>query len=245
MARITALLCISLSLLFSCGQEGVTELRTNQVKDGIPVMLAIERGEEWLSRQKMMVFNLAITPQVAVWIETDEGKYIDTLFVTKAFGKQKFGYVEASPDATVRPSSLPYWMNKRISAGLGAPTKKDPLPDSVTGATPKGDSLIRSKIGGELRKFWVRVELNKSFDGNDAFHGKWDGTDAGYTEPVINGQPSVIYGAMVDLDSPAASYVLKYMGHGGETASDAELYAERNGLTTALEMVEGIRFSME
>ena len=50
-------------------------------------------------------------PQIAVWMETLEGQYIDTLYVTGKAASSGFGETDSGP--TRRPEALPYWSHSR------------------------------------------------------------------------------------------------------------------------------------
>ncbi len=90
-------------------------------------------------------------PLMAVWLEDESGKYIQTLFVPRSvatgtfrYGRQeKNKWVEAPKRA---PQTLPYWAHKRgvvASDGLFMPEPGNPVPDAYSGATPvTGFTLI-------------------------------------------------------------------------------------------------------
>jgi hypothetical protein len=227
-----------LGILLACQPGKPARISTQPEKGSVPLILEIKTGDTWVHNQKMMAFNLKIIPQIAVWVEDTEGRYIDTLYVSKAFGRQVWQFVEVDPDVTLRDKSLPVWMNRRLAAGIHPPTKNTPLADTVTGATPKGDFTLTSSVPAGLRQFVIFVEINKSFDGNETFFGTWDGSDAGFTEEVINGQPSVLYSVRVDLDNLEDTLMLVLAGHGGVSGQDGTLYTDTSGLTTALDMIE-------
>jgi hypothetical protein len=223
-------------LLQSCGNaDRVTVLSTLSNTDGKKLIVTINAGKFYGVKKKLGFLEIKITPQMAVWAEDTKGNYIDTLYVTKAFAKQKWMFVKYDPDKPLRTSCLPYWMNQRLKAGLAVPTKNNPLPDSITGATPRGSYLLNTKVNKDLKEAVILIELNKSFDVNDAYHG----SEKGFTPGTVNGQPSVIYSARIDLTG-TNSYQMKLLGRGGETGSDGKLYPDTNGLTTALEQAAGI-----
>jgi hypothetical protein len=208
---------------------------TKENISGRSIEIVFKKGESWSEKIKFGVASFTITPQIAVWIEDKDGKYIDTLYVTRSFGKQRWG-LYGDENKTFRTSSLPYWMNKRLQAGLKSPTKKSPLADSETGATPKADFTIESKIKKEVSEFRILAEVNKSFDVNKNFHVD----EKGYTDGVINGQPSVVYQADIDLIKPGSDYSMKLIGRGGENGEDGRLYNDLEKLTTAKNILKSI-----
>ena len=107
-------------------------------------------------------------PQIAVWLEDAEGRYLGTLYASKKIATQS--WVSASGNR--RKEALPYWCHQCgvvYDDGLYLPTKDQPLVDGMTGATPRADFdiLLKEKTG--VRHFYVIVEVNHSTDFNDRY----------------------------------------------------------------------------
>jgi hypothetical protein len=189
------------------------------------------RGEAWMNKVKIGKINARISPQFAVWAEDSSGT-IATLFVTRAFAKQEWGFVKFNPDSCGRPMCMPYWLNRMAAKGMPYPTKKHPLPDAITGATPKGSFMLNTTLPEGFNKFQLFVEINKSYDNNEAWPAK---------KGAFNGQPPVVYGASVNLaDTTVKTWTLSLKGMSGEQGNDPTLYPIDKRLTTALEMVKSI-----
>ena len=121
-------------------------------------------------------------PQLAIWLESPNGKFFKTVVVTQRPGDNNWmGKVDC-------PVTFPIWELKQFV--------RKRRPDDiqqirvVTGATPKGGvsrTSVRVPPGSRWRYF---VGVNASGDFNDAFpHGlKEGGPDDGG-----NGQPSLVY----------------------------------------------------
>lgn len=210
---------------------------TNQTEVGKELKIEVVRGEQWMHVQDFGAMKFRVTPQVAVWIEDTNGAFIQNIFVTQCFAKQKWYGIKSHPDSCYRTMCMPYWFNKMLSAGIAAPTQKAPLPDAVSGATPGGSFTINTKIPKDLQKFNLCFELNKSFDNNETWK-------KGKAAETFNGQPAIVYSALINLnDANKKNYELAYTGRSGETGNDPKLLNTKDGLTTALEMVKSVRVS--
>ena len=200
---------------------------------GSKIRMECTRGGSWLLETKMGMMNLRITPQFAVWVEDSAGK-ATTLMVTNAFAKQDWKFAKINPDTCGRPMCMPYWLNRIYSQNQPLPTKNKPLPDAVTGATPAGSFLLNTQLPEGLVAFKLYVEINKSFDNNEAWPASKDMSS-------FNGQPPVVYAADINLaDTVASSWKLLPVGMSGVVGHDPVLYPVDSKLTTALDMLKEI-----
>jgi len=215
--------------------SSAAELTTLSEVAGKPVEVQVTVGAAWFHQFRvMLVKKITTTPQIAIWVEDEAGKYLDTLYVTEKFATQSWsGRREA--DTTYRAESLPYWMHQRAAAGLPSPTKNAPLPDAVTAASPDQNFTLQSKIGAALPEVFVLLELNHSFDHNDAYPEKTKPEAANYNG--VSGQPSVVYRAKVNLNAPGR-YAMTVFGHGSPAGADGQLMADVTTLTTALQIIQ-------
>lgn len=185
-------------------------------------------------------------PLMAVWLEDEQGGYIQTLFVPKSIATGVFRYgsdasgrwVEAAKRA---PQTLPYWSHKRgvmASDGLYMPDPANPVPDAYSGATPATSFTLRTKADKSLpRKFMVMFEVNQNWDWNKYWtNDKYPG-DKNY---LNNAQPAVVYESLIDQDNLADRYVLKPVGHSHPSGKTGELFPDLSTLTTALEIADSI-----
>jgi hypothetical protein len=226
----TAALCLA---CFMCActigpkvQDGGI-ITTNAQVQGYPMTVRFTRGADFSNIKKFLFARITITPQMAVWAEDTQGRYLQTLYVTRKFAKQDWGIVPHSKDSCFRTSSLPYWLNKYVHAGNSAPTVARPLPDAVTSATPTGCFDLVTTLLPVAPPVVICAEVNSSFDYSQAF-------GPGRRESKINGQPAVVYKARVGENPRLYPVVsMKLSGHSGETGTDSLLYPDVSGITTA------------
>ena len=77
-------LCIFFCFYFGCRSQN--ERAASDVEDTLE--LNVEPGEEWFSYMKVAFFSVKKTPQMAAWIEDEDGQYITTITVTKSSAKK-------------------------------------------------------------------------------------------------------------------------------------------------------------
>lgn len=205
-------------------------------------------------------FNNGYKPLYTIWVEDLDGNFIQNLFVcdTPATNIMRFNKSFVS-----RPEALPYWMHKAgkldpYNGITSKPTKYnsdiylayplqeegDPVPadlDSVTGATQYSDFQLKSKrVNDSFKKFRILMEINKSGDGNDFYKKKSEMTDNIYNDIYYDGsQPSVIYSAVIDVNSKQKFYTMNLYGAGHFAGRNGELN-DTSKLTTALKMIDKI-----
>lgn len=165
-------------------------------------------------------------PQIAVWIETLEGTFVRTVYVT---AKAARGSWLLAPKEG-RPEALPVWSHAR-GAGAGDDV------EAVAGATPSGSSELGSLGAENLRegRYAVYVEVNRSFDYNDSFP-KARG---------VGGQPSIVYKAVISVGPNADEAVLEPVGTGSPDGADGEIREGLQGITTASRMFSSLKVRYE
>ena len=142
-----------LSLLINSGcNRDLVEYDSNDLK------ISIEKGEEWLHNFPLFLgINIKNPPQIAIWTEDMEGNYLSTVYVTHKIATQSW---QAS-GGNRRKEALPHWCYQRgiqYEDGLYLPSKKEPLTDGISGATPKGSFNVKMSPTGKLKKFIVKIE---------------------------------------------------------------------------------------
>lgn len=202
--------------------------------DGV---IEIKAGTAWSHEKAFGPVRVRLVPQIAAWLESADGKFAGDLAITSKSARSAWGKVR-------RPEALPAWSHARgvrYGDGLFMPTRGEPLPDAVTTATPVPDAsdgiarvpfvLPRGLPDGYYR---ILVEVNNSFDFNDAFP---DGGPKG----SVNGQPAVVYGAVVEIRDGrlAGGAAAEYVGFTSADGSDGRVRAGSDGLTSALSIVAG------
>jgi len=185
-------------------------------------------------------------PLFAIWLETADGDYIQTLYVAKSvatgifeYGKQENGRWVTAPRRA--PQTLPYWAHKRAiraADGLFMPDEKTAVPDAYTGATPKTGFILSSHADEPLpQRFRVMLEINQNWDWNEYWTNNRFPGDENY---LWSAQPALVYEAVIDLGSPQESYLMKAAGHSHYSGMTGELFTDLSTLTTALQIAESI-----
>ena len=176
------------------------------------VTISVGAGECW--RQKS-------EPQFSVWLEEENGNFIRTLYVTQRASKKNW---RMSPKEG-RPESLPVWYHKSKNKAV----KTELELDAVTSATPKGGIIFNA----DIREANCRIcaEFNTSFDYNDTYTKKNSG---------VNGQPSVVFTAVIPADFSDGEILLKLSGTGAIDGSDGSIHPVPAELTTARKIVKAV-----
>jgi hypothetical protein len=187
-------------------------------------------------------------PSFAIWVEDLDGNYIETLYVTQYFAKGVFGHGETSPGKwknepgeVRRPAALPYWSHKRnikAADGLYAPSPETAVPDALTGATPKGNFILKtgSKVTGD-NSFRVLVEINQPWDSNDFWTNNKYPENLNYNTSL---QPALVYDVVITPSSPKTEYFLNPIGHSHPAGETGELFNDISSITTAREIFSKI-----
>lgn len=230
---------LSLLINAGCNQE-LVEYSSNDLK------VSIEKGEEWLHDFPLFLgINKKNPPQIAIWTENTEGHYLSTVYVTHKIATQSW---QAS-GGNRRKEALPHWCHQRgikYDDGLYLPTKKSPVTDGITGATPKGSFNVKMVPTGKLKKFIVKIEINHSTDFNEAFPKSAKEGDANYSGGKEgSGQPALVYAAEIDLTSGEKKFVAELIGHSSPDGSDGAITTDISSLTTALNIVRNITIDIQ
>jgi hypothetical protein len=211
-----ALVVVSVIFLgcIGCATEGENRQKTVEASG---MELVVEPGEHWQSEMKILFFSLNINPQMAAWLEDDQGNYVSTITVTHKSAKQNSsGSLKKS-----RPEALPVWYNK---------TNDTVEIDSVSSATPKGavDVQIDKSLLTTGKEYTVYLEINHSFDYNETWPEK---------KNDVNGQPSLLYGARF-IAGTSGKVNLDILGRGSASGSDGNIVLGIDGMTTALTIIK-------
>lgn len=216
---------------------------THFEKTGRELKVDFRAGETYSGPgPKILWFRKTSTPQFAIWIEDEAGKYIETLYATKKAATSSFFNANIFSDEIIRrPESLPHWSFSRgvvDREGLMMPSRDNPLADAMTGATPPSHFDLETIVDQPLTKFVVKMEINRSYDFNEHYHPQAFPDDPVYSGSGNSAQPSLIYSADVDLSKQQHYYLMKLQGHGHHSGQDGKLYSDLTGITTALDMVD-------
>ncbi|NJK93825.1 MAG: hypothetical protein HC905_01835 [Bacteroidales bacterium] len=218
---IFSILCM---LLNGCQKEELTYSSGD-------LQVEIVTGENWLHDFPLFAGFTKKSPQFAIWLEDTAGNYLSTVFVTYKTATQ--GWVSSKGNR--RKESLPHWAHQRgfvYGDGLMLPDKKHPLPDGITGATPKEGKTIRMRINDFDKPIVVKAEFNHSIDFNSFFprnakEGDWNYSGGDYG----SGQPAVVYAITLSQDSKLSE--MQLVGRSSADGSDGKLYNDLEKLTSA------------
>jgi hypothetical protein len=196
------------------------------------VELSLKPGASFTQRIWWLVFPMKKGPQIAAWVETAEGRFAQTLFVTEKAGKKNW---LAAPQAG-RPESLPVFYHAAAERAMT---------DALSSATPKG--AVETSPGSisleRGKRYVVFVEVNHSFDYNANWPDRLAPSDPRYSG--VNGQPSLVYRAEFTAGEKAAAMALSPVGTGSIDGADGELRPGTSGLTSALEILSRVTAAWE
>lgn len=223
----------------SCNSE-LLEFQQNELK------ITVEKGDSWLHDFPLfMGINKKNAPQIAIWAEDMAGNYLSTIYVTHKTATQSW----QAAGKNRRKESLPHWCYSRgvqYEDGLYIPTKKSPLTDGISGATPKGSFEVKLKPLEQTNRFILKIEINHSTDFNDSFPKSAEEKDTNYSGGKEgSGQPAVIYAAEVDLTSGKKEFNATLIGHSSPDGSNGNIYTDVSTLTTALHIVKKITITIQ
>lgn len=205
-------------------------------------------GPSYESEPKPIFLNITYTsvPQVVVWMETLDGEYLDTLYITGKTSNSSYRTNDEEPDVVRRPEALPYWSHKRgvlASDGLYMPEQGSNEFDGVTAATPKTDYQVNLPAPSNT-KYKLMVEVNRSYDFNEYYSEDRFPEDSIYSGPGSSGQPSLIYEAIVDA-SASSQTIFNLIGHGHHSGQDGKLYTNLENITSAKRILDFIVASVQ
>ncbi len=209
-------------------------LTTNTGGRGPEIIVDLEKGSSFYY------------PLFAIWLEDTGGRYIQTLYVSKAVATGYFEYARQEGNKWAggekrAPQTLPYWAHKRgvkASDGLFMPDASTAVPDAYTGATPITGFVLNSRADEPLpAKFKVMLEINQNWDWNEFWTNNKYPDDENYK---MSCQPALVYEAVIDTGSPAESFTMKPVGHSHYSGKTGELFTDLSTLTTALQIARSV-----
>ncbi len=208
----------------------------NRTVKGAPIRVDIVPGKEWSRRMQAGPFIFNVLPQIVIWAEDDQGRLLDTLYITGADGKGSRHAGKKSKGAAFYAECFPVWASRLQAAGGVLPGPGNPYPDTVTSATPSAGFAVLTRLPFSGRPFTLCLEINKSGDTNDTFtkeNNDWAG------------QPSLIYRAVITEAGSGGTYTMEPIGHGGRIGETPAVHPDLSGFDTALEQVREIKIRFE
>ncbi len=208
---------------------------------GKDIEIVMNAGERFYHEHRAFLwFSFPVTPQIAVWVDDTSGNFVDTLYVTFKGAKGEFrGF---GTKEVRRKEALPLWSHRRgirERDGLFMPSRENPLPDAVTGASPMGGFRLKTKVPKDLEEFTIFIEVNVGFDFNCYYAEGLNPGDLGYNTGH-SGQPAVVYSVKINLGDGVKRYYPKLVGHSSPTGEDGKLSADTSNLDTALEIIDEV-----
>ncbi|MEJ2098734.1 MAG: hypothetical protein P8X68_02000 [Desulfobacterales bacterium] len=173
--------------------------------------------------------------QLAIWLNDESGKFIDTIYVTRKTARKGLGNRGGGLDDRLggsRLSVLPVWAHQRGIKNDAAnfyPSKTTPLVDAISSATPKAGQFIwnwKPRRALKLGRYDYYIEVNKSFDQNEYHNYSW-----------YRGQPSVIWRGHLQIGDQISRSKAEIIGHGDVAGADGRIDADLSTLTTALDLI--------
>jgi hypothetical protein len=238
------IIVISVILLASCSAgknkrqvallEPVEKISTNVNGKGPEIRVELYKGEAFYY------------PLIAIWLEDEGGKYIQTLYVAKSvatgvfkFGKQENNKWVSAPKRV--PQTLPYWAHKRdvlAKDGLYMPDSENTVPDAYTGATPVSGFILTSHADSTLPdRYKVLMEINQNWDWNEYWTNDKYPDDEFYK---MSCQPALVYEVLIDTRSLKPSNKMVPVGHSHYSGKTGELFPDLSTLTTALHIADSV-----
>lgn len=186
-------------------------------------------------------------PTFVIWLEKEDGSYIETLFATQYIGKSIFRYGSKVRNQWMASekqykAAVPYWGHKRgilNEYGNYLPSVSSPLPDAITGPTPSAGFTLKTQslfpLSGTIK---LLMEINQPWDWNAFWNNNLYPGDPDYRSSA---QPAVVYEAMIDADNPPSLPIpLRPIGRSHPSGSSGELFNDLETLTTALQIFKEI-----
>lgn len=190
-------------------------------------------------------------PLFAIWLADENGKYIQTLYVSESVGHGIFVRTNRKSGKWMggeiqRPATLPFWAHQRgvkNKYGTYMPTPKQPVVDAYTGATPTTSFIIKAKTEKPLSgKYKIMLEVNQSWDWNESWTNDRFPDDKEYR---TSSQPALIYAVDIDTNGTTIDYVMQPIGHSHYAGADGSLTTDLSTISTALKIAKKITVAIE
>ena len=73
---------------------------------GTSLSIEVIPGDQWVERVRVVFVTIRTAPQLVIWSEDRHGQFLDTLFITRKMGTQRWGQA-ADPQTLLYPEALP------------------------------------------------------------------------------------------------------------------------------------------
>jgi len=236
---LAALLVLTVSVLAKKKPEVFSEHIYGVNNNGSTISIRFEKGKEHNH------------PLFAIWLADENGKYIQTLYVSESVGHGIFVRANRSSGKWMggeiqRPATVPYWAHQcgvKNQYGNYLPTPKQPIVDAYTGATPSSSFILKVKTEKPLSgKYKVYLEVNQSWDWNDYWSNDLYPDNKEYR---TSSQPALVYVVDIDTNNPSGNYDMNPIGHSHYAGADGSLNTDLSTITTALKIAKKINVTIE
>ena len=191
--------------------------QTSQVQ-GQKFTLTVTPGKDYTASTTILLFiKIPLYPQLACWLETRDGKYVDAVYVTPKGAKKSF----FSAPANGRPEALPVWYHREA--------ERPAVPDAVSGATASREAAHVKRLSVSPGRYVAFLEVNRSYDYNERYTKARTG---------VNGQPSLIYRAELEAGEGPSRAMFAPIGTGSVDGSSGSITPGLEGITTALTLID-------
>jgi len=216
---------MSALIVSGCGSSKSLVMESDDAERHIVVR--VEPGERFRHPMKVMpLLTVKNPPQMAIWLETADGAYVETVLLTRRTGEQSWRKAPGdniSGSEITRPEALPVW------SARGA--------DASSMATPKSGFEARAAVD-QPDDLVIWLEVNHSTDFNSAYPVDARPGQAGYSGgPWGSGQPSLVYRADLEGETAAGQTELILVGHGSPDGTTGQVYSSLEGITDAKSIV--------
>ncbi len=205
------------------------------------LQLTVEPGPHWKGEGKVMLFfPIEVEPSFVWWLEDGQDNYMETIYLSGKIAKGTWR------STTGRPEALPVWghsRGKRNEHGDLLPSEEQPFVDGQSSATPM-ETFICFWDGVEALppgEYHLYFEINIAFDYNDVWKKRVSKENRKFKNGV-NGQPSLVYQAVLKVNEDIEITQFELMGTGAPLGSDGDLHPVV-GIDTALNIMSTLRLS--
>ncbi len=192
------------------------------------IALEIIPGRYFANRGWFFIFPFKKGPQIAAWIEDEKENYMGTIVISD----KTAGDCWISAPEEGRPESLPVWSHR--SSGICNSI------DAVTAASRviSENSRINSSLKLPAGRYRVFLEVNNSYDWNKVWRKKLPESSPYFNG--VNGQPSVIYHADLEIGHGPAAVKMVPAGTGNPLGRNGNIDKSFDGIDSALSILESV-----
>jgi len=236
----TGILCLLFLLTSGCVMNKLSKspekITLDKDPEGAQLRIEVEKGESFTSRMQAGPFIFNVLPQIVMWAEDANGRFLETLYIT---GADFEGFRNASKKdkgSLFFKECFPLWASRLKEAGKTLPSPEQPYPDTVTSVTPSNSFTLKTAFSIGKKPFTLFLEINKSGDTNSAFtkeNNDWVG------------QPALIFKTEITKPRSGESFHMNLAGHSGKINEKPAIYADISKFDTALRQIKKITINFK